>query len=198
MKRRSFHFVVALMGLAANVASALNAPITISPSEIERLREKVLSRKEPNSAVLLLPKSFQQKGRFRWLAAHGSHSSHSSHSSHVSHSSGTTIPGYTTPTLPTSSISGFSATTINGYQEENTIFYLPTATTIYSHLTYIVYLQPSHGEVVVSSTGAIEYIPNAGFLGTDSFSLIAGNGAIYSSPVIFTVTISERKRWFIP
>ncbi len=59
-----------------------------------------------------------------------------------------------------------------------------------SALTYAIVAQPANGTVVLNnaSTGALTYTPNAGFLGTDSFTFNVSDGLLTSSTATESVT----------
>ena len=75
--------------------------------------------------------------------------------------------------------------------EDNTLsaslssMYSGTAT-----LSYSLSSSATNGSVTVLASGSFEYIPNANFNGTDSFSVIANNG-INSEPAAVTVIVSS-------
>lgn len=99
MGKKLLGLFAVFISLTANVVSAFS--ILGDPgrsTEIDYLREKLFKKYSFSQAVLLMPRSYQEKLKFNWLIAHGSHVSHSSHSSHASHSShtsGTSSPSYT-------------------------------------------------------------------------------------------------------
>lgn len=58
-------------------------------------------------------------------------------------------------------------------------------------LSYAV-TQPAHGAVTVTAaTGAFTYTPDAGFVGTDSFTFTAGDGTLTSGSATITVTVKD-------
>lgn len=59
-------------------------------------------------------------------------------------------------------------------------------------LTYAALTQPEHGTLTVQSNGTFYYNPEAGFVGTDSFTFHANNGVGNSNPATAYLTITER------
>ncbi len=57
---------------------------------------------------------------------------------------------------------------------------------------YTIATQPAHGTLTNfnSSTGAVTYVPAAGYHGTDSFTFTASNGANTSAPATVTLTVA--------
>jgi hypothetical protein len=57
-------------------------------------------------------------------------------------------------------------------------------------LTASVASGPAHGTVTVAADGRLVYTPDAGFVGTDSFSYVASDGQLASAPVTVTLTVT--------
>ena len=57
-------------------------------------------------------------------------------------------------------------------------------------LTAILVTAPSHGTVSLAPDGSYVYTPNPGFVGTDSFSYAAFDGAVASNAATVTVTVT--------
>ncbi|HPD17106.1 MAG TPA: Ig-like domain-containing protein [Planctomycetota bacterium] len=51
--------------------------------------------------------------------------------------------------------------------------------------------QPANGQATLNANNTVTYTPNAGFVGTDSFTYTANNGLLDSAPATVTVTVSE-------
>ncbi len=63
-------------------------------------------------------------------------------------------------------------------------------------LTFALQNAASHGTVSLEPSGAFRYRPQAGYLGLDSFSFTASDGALSSEPAIVTVVVRPRTpRW---
>ena len=58
-------------------------------------------------------------------------------------------------------------------------------------LTPIVVAAPSDGQAFQGADGQLEYVPNAGWTGTDSFTVMASNGFDDSNVAIITVTVAN-------
>lgn len=56
--------------------------------------------------------------------------------------------------------------------------------------TYTLAISPEHGTVTVQQDGSFVYYPEAGFTGTDHFSVVKGNYLFTSAPTEITVKIS--------
>ncbi len=207
MPNRLIPVVTAFLGFFASSVSALFASSDNKmPSEADRLKE-LLSQKDHNKrAVLLLPFPLQPNERFLWLMAHGSHVSHASHASHASHSShvsgtvtpGPTTPVYTPPPLLTSDIPGFKPIRVSGIQGMPITLHLPIKSSGGQRIAYNISSFPGYGTVIIAASGSIEYTPQEGYVGEDTFSLVASNGTSSTMPVTFTVVVNQRKRWFLP
>jgi len=59
-------------------------------------------------------------------------------------------------------------------------------------LTAVLVSQPSNGTITLNSDGSFNYIPNTGYIGTDSFTYEADNGSNLSTPA--TVTIVNQQQ----
>jgi hypothetical protein len=198
MGRKILSLMAAFLGLAANTVSALSAPFSrYAPDEIDRLKERLMSKPHTNGAVLLLPKPRLRFEKFLWLAAHGSHASHASHASHVSHASGTSHKSgsscsvYTPipPVLSSNMIPGFKDTKLVGKKNFPFILYLPPSTLEYPTLEYKVKNPPLNGTLEINSDGKIIYIPNPGFVSNDRFSVVASDGITVTEPVFFDIDV---------
>ena len=58
-------------------------------------------------------------------------------------------------------------------------------------LTAALVSGPSHGTLTLDSDGSFEYVPDADFTGTDTFTYVAYDGTTISEPVTVTVTVEE-------
>ncbi|MBB3329553.1 hypothetical protein BDK63_000393 [Halomonas campaniensis] len=58
-------------------------------------------------------------------------------------------------------------------------------------LTVGAVTQPSHGSVTLNPDGTLTYTPDAGFVGSDSFTYQASDGALLSDPATVQVTIEQ-------
>ncbi|MCA9167999.1 MAG: tandem-95 repeat protein, partial [Planctomycetales bacterium] len=56
-------------------------------------------------------------------------------------------------------------------------------------LSAVLVTPPAHGTITLSSDGGLQYQPEAGYSGTDSFTYIANDGALDSNPASVTLTI---------
>jgi VCBS repeat-containing protein len=59
-----------------------------------------------------------------------------------------------------------------------------------SPLTAIQKSAPAHGSLSLNSSGAFQYIPNAGYSGTDSFTYQATDGILTSNTATVTITVN--------
>lgn len=57
-------------------------------------------------------------------------------------------------------------------------------------LTAILQNGPNHGSLNLDSNGAFSYTPNPGFSGADSFTYMASDGSLQSSPVTVSITVT--------
>ncbi|MBX7448721.1 tandem-95 repeat protein [Mycolicibacterium sp. 3033] len=57
-------------------------------------------------------------------------------------------------------------------------------------LTTSLVLPASHGAVEFESNGSFTYTPDVNFAGTDSFSYVASDGSLTSSPTLVTITVA--------
>ena len=57
-------------------------------------------------------------------------------------------------------------------------------------LTATLETQAAHGFVALSANGTFTYTPDADFNGTDTFSYVAGDGALESEPATVTITVA--------
>lgn len=57
-------------------------------------------------------------------------------------------------------------------------------------LTYAEGVAPAHGDVVVNTDGTYEYTPTAGYVGADSFTVVASDGALSATSTV-SVTVTE-------
>jgi hypothetical protein len=81
---------------------------------------------------------------------------------------------------------------------ENSVLTVPAATgllagsTVYNQRTLIPELatNPSHGRLTVENDGSFVYTPDAGFVGTDSFSVRASDGTDLSNTAVVSLTIT--------
>jgi VCBS repeat-containing protein len=92
------------------------------------------------------------------------------------------INGAEPPVLENSSISGDEDTAIAGTLVATDFDSLT--------LTYAVLTGPANGTVTVNPNGSYSYTPNANFNGTDSFTVRASDGALFSAPATVTVTVN--------
>ena len=58
-------------------------------------------------------------------------------------------------------------------------------------LTAMLVTQATHGTVALQANGSFTYVPNAGYIGTDSFSFKASDGFLASTPVVVSLTITN-------
>jgi VCBS repeat-containing protein len=58
-------------------------------------------------------------------------------------------------------------------------------------LTASVAAAPTGGAVALNSDGSFTYTPNAGYVGTDSFTYVAGDGTADSTPATVTIAVSN-------
>ncbi len=56
-------------------------------------------------------------------------------------------------------------------------------------LTAVLGTGPSNGTLKLNADGSFSYTPNAGFIGTDSFTYSAKNGTAFSPPATVTITV---------
>jgi len=56
-------------------------------------------------------------------------------------------------------------------------------------LTAVLGTAPVNGRVTLNAAGSFSYTPNAGFVGTDSFTYRAFDGALFSAPVTVTISV---------
>ena len=59
-----------------------------------------------------------------------------------------------------------------------------------SALSLISFTQPEHGTLERNTNGTLTYTPEAGFVGEDSFTYIAGDGDLLSDPVTVTIDVT--------
>ena len=57
-------------------------------------------------------------------------------------------------------------------------------------LTAVLVTPTANGQLELQSTGGFKYVPNADFNGTDTFTYIASDGVLQSSPATVTITVS--------
>ena len=57
-------------------------------------------------------------------------------------------------------------------------------------LTAIKVTNPSHGTVTLSPSGAISYVPTSAYVGSDSFTYKANDGALNSNTVTVSLTVT--------
>jgi hypothetical protein len=57
-------------------------------------------------------------------------------------------------------------------------------------LTAIVVANPTHGSLTLNAAGSLSYNPEAGYMGTDTFSYRAFDGQDYSSAAIVSITVT--------
>jgi N-acetylneuraminic acid mutarotase len=60
-------------------------------------------------------------------------------------------------------------------------------------LSAIMQSSPTHGTATLRADGAFDYVPQAGFVGTDVFTYVASDGARQSSPARVTITVLARQ-----
>ncbi|WP_209020536.1 LamG-like jellyroll fold domain-containing protein [Nocardioides sp. 1609] len=65
-------------------------------------------------------------------------------------------------------------------------------------LTATVGTQPENGAVALAADGAFTYTPDAGFVGTDTFTYLAGDGELDSEPATVTITVAEVEEPEVP
>ncbi|WP_340537323.1 LamG-like jellyroll fold domain-containing protein [Nocardioides sp. GXZ039] len=51
---------------------------------------------------------------------------------------------------------------------------------------------PGHGSVTLNANGSFTYTPEAGFVGTDTFTYLANDGALDSEPATVTIEVKEK------
>lgn len=59
-------------------------------------------------------------------------------------------------------------------------------------LTFVAVTQPAHGTLLLSTDGTFLYTPAIGFIGTDSFTFQASDGAASSNTAIFTLIVNPQ------
>ena len=74
---------------------------------------------------------------------------------------------------------------------------LSNDTDVDSTLTSIIVTEPDNGTVVLSSDGSFEYVPDSGFIGTDSFVYRATDGVVSSENVTVTIEVLEAQELFL-
>jgi hypothetical protein len=57
--------------------------------------------------------------------------------------------------------------------------------------TASVLVQPANGKLTFNADGSFTYLPNIGFIGTDSFTYRASNAATVSAPANVTITVKR-------
>ncbi|MBA4192437.1 MAG: hypothetical protein C0467_31095, partial [Planctomycetaceae bacterium] len=57
---------------------------------------------------------------------------------------------------------------------------------------------PAYGTVVLNTLGSFQYIPNAGFVGTDTFTYKAYNGKSYSDATTVAITVTDQTPTAVP
>ena len=57
-------------------------------------------------------------------------------------------------------------------------------------MSLISFTQPEHGTLERNTNGTLTYTPEAGFVGEDSFTYIAGDGDLLSDPVTVTIDVT--------
>lgn len=200
MKKRFFELLIAFTGLVAGIASALYSnSVDREPNEVERLKRKVIAKAQDEGAVILLPNPNYHNQRFIWLAAHGSHVSHASHASHASHVSGTyhrsgSSCSVFTPLskdLYVDAIPGFKEARLIGQKNAPLLLHFPTSTIGYPSIKYILNTPPSNGMVTIDAEGTVIYIPNPGFEGDDSFSILATDDITSTEPILLSVAVQD-------
>jgi VCBS repeat-containing protein len=60
-----------------------------------------------------------------------------------------------------------------------------------SALTAIISTQPTNGSLTLNSDGSFSYTPNAGFIGSDSFTYVATDGTYTSGPAAVTINVQS-------
>ncbi|BBI99708.1 hypothetical protein FGKAn22_14010 [Ferrigenium kumadai] len=60
-------------------------------------------------------------------------------------------------------------------------------------LTSVLVQEPSNGSLKLNANGSFNYVPKAGFAGTDRFTYRAHDGALYSNDATVTLTVSANK-----
>ncbi|MCA9249009.1 MAG: cadherin-like domain-containing protein, partial [Planctomycetales bacterium] len=58
-------------------------------------------------------------------------------------------------------------------------------------ITASVVTGPANGSLTLNADGSFDYTPNTGFVGTDSFTYVANDGALDSNTATVTITVSE-------
>jgi VCBS repeat-containing protein len=91
-------------------------------------------------------------------------------------------PSNIAPTLANSSVGGNEDTAITG-----TLIASDPDSAV---LTYSVGTGPTNGTLVLSANGSYVYTPNANYNGSDSFTVIANDGQLSSSPATVSVTVN--------
>ncbi len=59
-----------------------------------------------------------------------------------------------------------------------------------NQLTAVEVTAPANGSLTLRSDGSLQYIPNVGFIGTDSFTYAAFDGTVLSTPATVTIEIT--------
>ena len=97
-----------------------------------------------------------------------------------------TITVYSTPTANNDAFAVLSGQTLNTSVSSD------IADVDGNSLTTVLLTGTANGQLYFDSSGDVSYVPNAGFLGTDSFSYYAtdGYGAI-SAPATVTITVAN-------
>jgi VCBS repeat-containing protein len=91
-------------------------------------------------------------------------------------------PANTAPVLANSTASGDEDTAITGT--------LLATDTENNAITYALGTGPSNGTVTVNANGTYTYTPNANYNGTDSFTGVASDGSLNSTPATVSVTVN--------
>jgi hypothetical protein len=60
-----------------------------------------------------------------------------------------------------------------------------------NRLAYRAKTNPKNGKLFIKSDGVFSYIPNAKFVGTDRFSVVANDGIVDSAPKTYTITVKS-------
>jgi VCBS repeat-containing protein len=58
-------------------------------------------------------------------------------------------------------------------------------------LTAAIVSSPTHGTLTMSTDGSFTYTPNAGFVGTDTFTYVASDGLLTGNNALVTITVSN-------
>lgn len=98
--------------------------------------------------------------------------------------------GVTIKDVPPTALNG-SVTTAAGESVSGTLSATPGYTG--QKLTFTAVTPPAHGTVNVTNaaSGAFTYTPNVGYVGTDSFSFVAGDGTVTSMAATVTVAVQD-------